>query len=328
MTEQRTDAGTSIDLRIPSPYRCAVCLTFDTDMAGGYSPPEQPFCHGRTAPFVADSMRRLMDAAEQFDVRLHFFKIANGLEQGNDWSVYREALERGHDIDSHTYSHLNLAYTADPGELDADLRRANVLLKDSLDIDPVVLRGPGGYLAGKLPPANRQVILKNGFRYVSGEFNAHAECAQDTDIAQDALRHPPFRYADGLVEIPIHGWTDRAFFDSMSSRRAALEHWRAKYAHKPVPDGWTCPWTEPDAMARFIDLHKTAFDAVYKNQMLYNLTCHPYSLYLHDRENVFLREFITHIHSKPEPVWIGTLRDAARDLLTGDKSGEQQPCCT
>jgi len=304
-------------VRIPSPCRCAVCLTFDTDMARGYSPPDQPFCHGRTAAFVADSMRRLMDTAEQFDVRLHFFKIANGLEQGNDWSVYQEALERGHDIDSHTYSHMNLAYTADPAELDADLRRANALLKDRLGIDPFVLRDPGGYLDRELPEANRRVILDNGFQYVSGEFNAWADCSEHLErIVDDPLRHPPFRYDDGLVEIPVHGWSDRSFFDGLSPRKEALYEWRESFGHKPVPDDWVCPWTDSDAMDRFIEAHKNAFDSAYENGVLYDLACHPYSLYLHDRDSRFLHEFITYIRSKPEPVWIGTLRDLVEKLLT------------
>jgi len=34
--------------------------------------------HGRTAPFVADTMRRMMEVAEAFGVRLHWFKICRG----------------------------------------------------------------------------------------------------------------------------------------------------------------------------------------------------------------------------------------------------------
>lgn len=304
--------------RIPAPYRCAVCLTFDTDMANGYSPPDNPGCHGRTAPFVAEKMRRLMDTAEDFGVRVQWFKIANGLEEGNDWSVYLEALERGHRVDSHTYNHLNLAYT-DPVELDADLHRANELLTKRLGIEPVVLRGPGGYPAGDLPAANRRVIQSHGFRYVSGEFNAHIDCARDEDVLDDPLRHPPHRFAAGLVEIPIHGWTDRAFFDSKSKRPEALRQWRAEYAHKAVPNDWGCPWTEPDTMQRFLDLHKRTFDVVYEKRMLYNICCHPYSLYLHDREHVFLHEFLTYIQSKAEPVWVGPLRDFVLEAFKGEE---------
>src|SRR5690242_13177930 len=85
-----------LQVKIPDGYRCAVSFTFDTDMAAGYSPPGKPDpyngSHGRTAPFVADTMRRMMDVAEEFGVRLHWFKICNGLEDGCDWSVYEEAL--------------------------------------------------------------------------------------------------------------------------------------------------------------------------------------------------------------------------------------------
>src|SRR5947209_7744559 len=68
--EQRmnqTDPGTElVEVQIPKPFRGAVALTYDTDMCHGYSPVHNPGCHGRTAPFVAEYMRRLMDTAEQF----------------------------------------------------------------------------------------------------------------------------------------------------------------------------------------------------------------------------------------------------------------------
>ncbi len=42
---------------------------------------------------------------------------------------------------------------------------------------------------------------------------------------------------------------------------------------------------------------------------------HPYSFYLHDPQSRFLQEMLVHIRAKPEPVWIGTLRDAIREII-------------
>ncbi len=308
-----------ISINLPSQYCCGVSFTFDTDMANGYSPVDSPGCHGRTARFVADTMRRLMDVAEEFGVRLHFFKIANGLEEGCDWSVYIEALERGHQVDSHTYNHLNLAYT-EPEKLEVDLRRANDLLRDRLGIEPMILRGPGGYPAGALGAENRKVILECGFKYVSGEFNANVDCGRDIFCAvYDPIRHRVYRYPDGLVEIPIHGWTDRSFFDGVyADKPEELYEWRKVWGHKPVPDDWRCPWTKEDAIYKFIEFHKRTFDVAYENRCFYNFCGHPYSFYLHDRDNIFLRTMFEYILSR-SGVWVGTLRDFVRELISSDK---------
>jgi hypothetical protein len=302
-------------VRIPDGYRCAVSFTFDTDMAAGYSPLDKPNpyggSHGRTAPFVADTMRRMMDVAEEFGVRLHWFKICNGLEDGCDWSVYEEALARGHDVDCHTYNHCNVASTSSE-ELREDLPRANALLKKRLGIDPFVLRGPGGYREGALGAANRQIILDNGFKYVSGEVNAWGGLDDDPmQYATEPREYPVHQYPEGLIEIPVHGMTDRTWFDNMQPKRHLLQEWRKTGGHQPVPEDWQCPWTEPNATHRFIEAHKAVFDLAYEERLFADFTCHPYSFYLHDRQNIILRELFTHLRAKPEKVWIGTLRDVA-----------------
>ncbi|MDP7628489.1 MAG: polysaccharide deacetylase family protein [SAR202 cluster bacterium] len=310
------DSGTElVQVKIPKQYRCAVALTYDTDMAHGYSPLDNPGCHGRTAPFVADYMRRQMDDAERFDARLHFFKIVNGLEEGCDYSVYREALARGHDVDCHTYSHLNLAYT-DPEELDVDLRRANLLLQEKLEVEPFVLRGPGGYPPGALGPDSRSVILRNGFSYVSGQGTGGMEYKDNPrDSAKDSGAHPPFRFLDGLVEIPFHGLTDRTFLDTLVADDDALTEFRKQYAHQPVPAGWRCTWTVPNALDRLISIQKSSVDYAYKHRLLLNFAQHPYSHYLHDPEHRYLTELLDHIRSKEEPIWVGTLRGVIREML-------------
>jgi len=305
----------TININLPPKHRCGVSFTFDTDMANGYSPPDAPGCHGRTADFVADKMRSIMEIAERFGIKIHFFKIANGLEDGCDFSVYREAIERGHHVDSHTYNHIALADTA-PDELNKDLKKANELLKKKLAIEPVILRGPYGYNSGDLPEASRKVILENGFKFVSGEINCHFDSLRSaSDAINDPVHFPAHQYPEGLIEIPIHGYSDREFFDFAPPRPDELMKWRYEYGHKPVPDGWKCPWTDPNALDQFIAYARQTIDVAYENRKFCCLCCHPYSLYLHDRENRFLAEMMQHIQAKEEPVWIGTLRDAVRQLF-------------
>ena len=303
-----------VAVKFPQPYRCGISFTFDTDMANGYSPPDNPGCHGRTAGFVSDKMQAIMDVAERFDVRLHWFKIANGLEDDCDYRVYAEALERGHDVDSHSYNHISLA-DSEPGVLNKDLCHANELLKKKLKVEPVILRGPYGYGRGKFPAANRKVVLDNGFKYVSGEFNGSFDTLRPpSEAINDSDDYPPHRYPDGLIEIPVHGYTDREFFDFSPTDPDEFLKWRHEFGHKPVPADWKCPWTEEDALDKFIEYHKKGIDVAYENRMFYCFCSHPYSFYLHDRDNRVLEEIISHIRSKDEAVWIGTLRDFALNL--------------
>ena len=65
--------------------------------------------HGRIMPPLRDYTLRLCTTAEDFGVQLHFFYVANGLEEP-DIGYLREILRRGHLIDNHTYSpHAALA---------------------------------------------------------------------------------------------------------------------------------------------------------------------------------------------------------------------------
>lgn len=131
-----------MNLRLPEGVRCAIALTYDTDMAGGYAP--DGICHGRTMPPLQAYILRLCETAESFAVKLHFFHIANGLEEP-DISYLRSILERGHIIDSHTYSHIQLT-TDDLDALDRDLALATRLFEERLSVKSVGLRGPGGYI--------------------------------------------------------------------------------------------------------------------------------------------------------------------------------------
>ena len=42
------------------------------------------------------------------------------------------------------------------------------------------------------------------------------------ESARDSGAHPPFRFIDGLIEIPFHGLTDRAFLDNIVADDEAL----------------------------------------------------------------------------------------------------------
>lgn len=302
----------SVRVELPDGARCAVALSYDLEMCAGYSP--DGVNHGRIMKPAQDYAVRLCDSAERFEVQLQFFFVGNGFDV-SDVEYLKNIVRRGHIIDNHTYSHLRLT-TPDVEKLDAELALTNRLLAERLDSASEVLRGPGGEPEGlNGREANQRAILKNGFRWVT--------CHMDTTMGKDGLDHDaaapsrltPYAYPTGLIEIPIQGWMDRAYFDRFRCVDGeAYAEWRSEYGHKPVPEGWTCPWTDRAALDGWIDYNLAAFDFAYENGLLWVPTWHPYSHYLHDPENRALPALLEHARSKPRKVHLGTVRDAVKML--------------
>ena len=293
--------------------RCAVALSYDLEMAAGYAPDE--INHGRIIPAVQEYTIRLCETAERFGVQLHFFFVCNGLE-APEIGYLRRILDGGHVINSHTYSHQGVALvTAE--KLDQELRLANQLLKQRLGVDSTVLRGPYGYKQGwkNLPPENRRVILDNGFQWLSGEYDDQVY-HEDWDFWICAPeRELPYRYPEGLVEIPFQGWSDRMWFDMRPQvDQEILVDWRKLHGHQPVPRGWRAPWLLPDALDEWISLNLATLDYAYEHGKVWVPIWHPVTHYLHDPENRVLTALLEHAASKPETALVCTVRDLARML--------------
>lgn len=319
-----------MNLKIPD-GQCWVGLSYDLEMCAGYSPTMTN--HGRIIPDLQKYTLQLCDIAEAFDVKLHFFYVANGLEHTDTDYLY-EILRRGHVIDSHTYDHLSLTYP-DMVKLDQDLRRANDLLQDKLGVEPVVLRGPGGIINGlNHHPKAQQIILKNGFRYVSSAYKDpltnsdfqflkkdeshevnHAALSQAVQLT---TFEPPYRYESGLVELPLQGLTDRNWFDThYCTNPQTFDEWRESAGHQPVAADWQAPWTAPGALEHWIDYNLAVFDRACSQKTLWMPVWHPYTHYLYDRENIALKSLLEYVTKKPD-ARVVTLRDVI-DLIEARK---------
>jgi peptidoglycan/xylan/chitin deacetylase (PgdA/CDA1 family) len=278
-------------------------------MCKGYSP--EGINHGRIIQPIQEFTLRMCDVAERYDTHLHFFYVCNGLEEA-DITYLEEIIRRGHLIDSHTYSHQGIAVIS-PAQLDEELTLANQLLKEKLGINSSILRGPYGYEQGwrNLPPENREVIMKNGFKWVSGEINLDVYDRDRHYWMSSASRYLPYTYPEGLMEIPVQGWTDRMWFDLRPEvDQSLIASWREVYGHKPVPTGWQAPWVMENALDDWIDLNLECLDYAYRHHLMWAPAWHPYTHYLHDPENRMLEALLEHAANKTEKVWVCTLRDA------------------
>jgi hypothetical protein len=172
-----------------------------------------------------------------------------------------------------------------------------------------------------LPKENRMVILKNGFKWVSGEFNEDFYWNERAYWVSVPSRDLPYRYPEGLVEIPLQGWTDRMWFDIQPEvDQARLEAWRQAHGHRAVPEGWRAPWTPENALEDWIALNLETLDYAYRHRLLWTPVWHPYTHYLHDPDNRMLTALLQHAAGKQEKVWICTVRDAAEMIERARRS--------
>jgi peptidoglycan/xylan/chitin deacetylase (PgdA/CDA1 family) len=306
---------TNVRVSLPDGVRCAVALSYDLEMCAGYQP--DGVNHGRILPEVQKYALDLCGVAEEFGTQLHFFHVGNGFDETFD--CLEEMLHRGHFVDNHTFTHLPLL-TDEVERLDEELAKVNALYEERLGWGSTVLRGPGGYQDGLDDrPENQEVILKNGFKWVSCRFDSTDLKNREYVLASPA-ENVPYAYPSGLVEIPIHGYTDRSFFDNIFCvDRTAYNSWRSESGGTAVVEDWSAPWTSNGALDEWLVYNRQAIDYAYENRLLWVPTWHPTTHYYHDRENIGLRDLLSYAQSKDEKVWVCTVRDAANMIsLNGD----------
>jgi peptidoglycan/xylan/chitin deacetylase (PgdA/CDA1 family) len=301
-----------VRVELPPGARCAVALSYDLEMCAGYSPVY--INHGRIMSALRDYTLSLCEVASVHDVELQFFYVGNGLEEA-DIGYLEQIIAGGNSIDNHTYSHMPLT-TADTTALADELELTNRRFRERLGVESAVLRAPGGYAGGlNLLEVNQRTILDAGFQWVSSHTDATmGKYGAAHDVAA-ASRLQPYVYPTGLIEIPFHGWMDRIFFDFEHCEDPdALESWRRVSGHRPVPEGWICPWTSDGILDAWIEFNLAAFDYVYDHGLLWTPVWHPYTHYLHDPQNRALPTLLNHIQNKSEPVAMLTMREAGAAL--------------
>ncbi|GAG51092.1 unnamed protein product, partial [marine sediment metagenome] len=141
----------------------------------------------------------------------------------------------------------HMPLTGEPEALRGELERTNRLFEERLGWRSTVLRGPGGYQRGLRDlPANQQVVLDCGFRWVSCQYDGTLGEHEPRYAIEAPGRDVAYAYPTGLSEFPIQGYSDRIWFDMAHCvDQAAYDAWRTAHGHQPVGPGWRAPWTHP-----------------------------------------------------------------------------------
>ncbi len=235
---------------MPPQQPFAVAISFDVEMASNWPYWDSDWT-GRKH-LIADEVKlyvdKINDLAGEYDAHLHYFVMGAALEQP-DIRYLREAAAAGHAIGNHTYSHVNvIAETPDelsPSYTRGDLQIANRspqqvvedeislthrLIQEQLGVAPTGFRTPGGFRSGIIAkqPELLDFLKALGYPFCSAVYDGVLpEGTDPTTTAPGIFARcirdlQPFRYPNGLWEVPLMGLTDCVAFRTF---RLMLNEW-------------------------------------------------------------------------------------------------------
>jgi peptidoglycan/xylan/chitin deacetylase (PgdA/CDA1 family) len=286
--------------------RSALLLTFDHEMCTNfpYRSSVWDACKGAIDPETRLYVRSLNTLAQELRVPLTFFVVASALD-ADDTGYLVETARAGHEIGNHTLSHVNVtatdtsdlrgAYAAQPWlvgrrsvhEVIVDeITAADELIRYKLGNQVLGFRTPYGFVDGLgEQPWLRAALQGLGYRYASSRYAGWdlwreelAEVGIDSGrLLTDLQASQPYRYADGLWELPIATPTDCHVFR---------------------------PWKWP--LSRWINVVERLVDLSYEHGLVVDLCCHPAILAACDPQADTLSAAVEHARSKADGVWITT----------------------
>lgn len=225
-----------------APRKARVALTLDLEMSRNFPVWEQAHWDYEKGNLDEASKRYALEFARRVKARggvVHFFLVGRALEQENvEW--LGRLLTDGHRVGNHTYDHVNVKavkaeqlqfrFQRSPwliaGKEPAAVVRENIQLcteamQSRLGVMPSGFRTPGGFGNGlNDAPQVRQTLRALGFTWCSSQYPGHAvtqpgvepDLAVMASIVRAQAQAQPFRYPDGLVEIPMSPISDIGAF--------------------------------------------------------------------------------------------------------------------
>lgn len=248
--------------------------------------------HGLLDDRVIQYMFDLAEIAEKADFRQQYFILGETFEQPVDY--LQDLLQRGHELDQHTYSHLPLIGD-DQGAVRREVEETAAAFEQHLGFRPLGLRGPGGYGQGLHDhPETAQWLSETGLQFVSTHYATKSPASKydvfaDKNAYMIMKHHQPRCYDSGLLEIPISGYSDRHFLDTLGR---PLEQW----------------------IRHLQDCVDFAYDM---GGLLYTPALHPDTHSRHDPGLQVLPALLEHAGRKLDPVRFVTYREVSAAALAG-----------
>lgn len=234
----------SEDFAFPKMPRARIAITLDLEMSAQYPKAgmtewnyEKGNLDEATKNYSVEAARKVKKAGGV----IHFFCVGRVLEQPDvEW--LKELAREGHPIGNHTYDHVNVKATKAEetqfrfqrspwlvrGKTALEVIRENIrvtteALEDRCGIKVSGFRTPGGFNNGLSDRSDLQELLLDlGFTWVSSKYPSHLGVKPGepiggeifTSIIKAQEEAQPFRYASGLIEIPMSPISDVTAFRS------------------------------------------------------------------------------------------------------------------
>lgn len=310
-----TGMAGALPAAMPKQDKALIAITFDLEMSRNFPRPEDTHWDYEKGNLNAETKRYAVEAARRVKARggaMHFFAVGQVFEQ-EDVSWLRELHEAGHRVGNHTYDHINITATR-PGDIQHRFRRAPWLIEgrepgkvvrenialcsqamqQRLGFAPVGFRTPGGFREGLQDRANLRMMLRElGFNWISSKYPGHAitkpgepptPAVLESIVAAQASAQP-FRYADGLLEIPMSPISDVAAFR-------------------------TCRWSLDD----FLKAIRLAVTWCIEHGAVFDLLCHPSAMYPSDPEHRTIELICDLVQQAGDRARIATLDEIAAQI--------------
>jgi hypothetical protein len=219
--------------------RARIAITFDLEMSRNFPTWEQTrwdYEKGNldtaTKQYTHGAARRIREAGGV----LHGFVVGQVLEQADvDW--LKELVHEGHPLGNHTYDHVKVTALL-LNEIQYRFRRAPWLLrekdpkqairrnielcseamKERLGVSPAGFRTPGGFRHGLADrPDLQDMFVELGFKWISSKYARHLNGPKPGRKIYDSIvnanaESQPFKYPNGLIEIPMSPISDIGAF--------------------------------------------------------------------------------------------------------------------
>lgn len=219
-----------------------VAVTLDLEMSRNFPRWEDThwdYDKGNLDQPAKDYTVRVCDAVQKAGAKAHLFAVGRLFEQGDvEW--LRLLSGRGHLVGNHTYDHVNVTarrledvqyrFNRSPWLVDGksadqvireNIRLAGVAIETRLGTRAAGFRTPGGFADGLADrPDVRAWLKESGHTWVSAKYPAHpaAKAGLEPDraflrlLVEAQEKAQPFRYPDGLIEVPMSPISDIGAF--------------------------------------------------------------------------------------------------------------------
>jgi hypothetical protein len=272
-------------MRAADSDKALIAITLDLEMSRNF--PTRDVMHWDYEKGNLDSQAKNYSLAaarkvKEYGGKLHFFTVGRVFEQ-EDISWLDKIVKMGHPIGNHTYDHVNVT-AKKTSELQFRFQRSPWLLRgmnvpeairDNIEITDKAMqsrlgiqsngfRTPGGFNGGlKQEPEVRKILKELGYQWVSSLYPAHPY-TQPMEKPSNAIidgilaaipASQPFRYDDGLIEIPMSPISDIGAFRTGQ---------------------WRLEW--------FMETIEKCVESAIENRQVYDFLAHPSCLGVVDPE--------------------------------------------